>query len=139
MKKSILFLLTGWVCISCNQRLYNHTQKRQMKEAYVYSFKTTYFRKMLLAGFRNSDEIKKVLTEDHSYFSENILSLEDFQFIDSVVSVDLAKMVADSAYSIGRMAEGAEGKRVFDNALKRYHSKWLTRMAKKRSVILNQW
>jgi hypothetical protein len=104
-----------------------------MKEVYVYSFKTTYFRKMLLAGFWNSPEIQTILNEDHSHYGEVILSMQDFQFIDSIVAVDKARLMADSAASIGRVAEGAEGKRVFDCALARYQSKWLNKVAMKRS------
>jgi hypothetical protein len=104
-----------------------------MKETYVYSFKITYFKKMLLAGFDNSNEIRHILNEDHSGFAEIILSIEDFQFIDSIVGADKVKIVSDAAASIGKVAEGADGKHVFDRALERYQSRWLNDVARKRS------
>ncbi|MBW0156071.1 MAG: hypothetical protein HYI21_14640 [Sediminibacterium sp. Gen4] len=112
---------------------YSSSERRQMKEAYVYSFKITYFKKMLLSGFRNSNEIKSVLNEDYSSYGEIILTMDDFLFIDSIVAIDQGKLITDSANSIGRRAEGSAGKRVFDFALNRYESKWLNDVAKKRS------
>jgi DNA primase len=104
-----------------------------MKEIYVYDFKMIYFKKMLLAGFGNNNEIRSIVSADHSGFAEIILTMQDYQFIDSIVAVDKAKIIADSAASIGRRAEGAEGKRVFDRVLSRYASKWLNDVAKERS------
>lgn len=104
-----------------------------MKEIYVESFKMTYFKKMLLAGFRNSTEVKSILNEDHSNFSEIVLTMDDYLFIDSIVAIDQKKIIADSAYNIGIRAEGAVGKRVFNFALNRYESKWLNNVAKQRS------
>lgn len=133
MKRLMIMVVTAILYVSCNPAQYSRSEKRQMKETYVYSFKATYFRKMLLAGFWNSPEIQTILKEDHSYYGETILSMQDFQFIDSIVAVDKARMIADSAASIGRVAEGAAGKRVFDCVLTRYQSKWLNDVAVKRS------
>jgi hypothetical protein len=118
---------------SCMPAQYSRSERSQKKEAYVYSFKMTYFKKMLLAGFGNSYEIKSIVNEDHGGYGEMILSMPDLRFIDSIVAADKAKILADSAASIGRVAEGADGKRVFDRALIRYQSKWLNGVAKKRS------
>lgn len=128
---AILFLI---FCASCmNPGKFTQSERRERKQIYVSSFKMTYFQKMLLAGFNNSIEIRKVLNEDHSKFGEIVLSLEDYRFIDSIVSADKSKLVADSAASIGRRAEGAEGKQVFGVALSRFQSKWLNDVAVKRS------
>lgn len=70
---------------------------------------------------------------DHSGYGETILLMQDFQFIDSIVAADKTKILADSAANIGRVAEGAGGKRVFDRAFARYQSKWLNDIAVKRS------
>lgn len=88
---------------------------------------------MLLAGFNNSPEINTILTQDHSYYSEPVLSVEDYHFLDSVVAVDKAKLTADSAASIGRKAEGSAGKQLFYLVLSKYNSKWLKKVAVKRS------
>ncbi len=123
------------VCLitSCKPSQFSHSERNKMKEIYVHSFKMMYFKKMLLAGFRNSNEVKSILNEDHSNFSEIILTMDDYAFIDSIVVTDQAKVITDSAYSIGKRAEGAVGKRVFNFALNRYESKWLNDVAKKRS------
>jgi hypothetical protein len=132
--KNLMIIVAALVfCVSCKTTGSSRSEKRERKEAYVYSFKMTYFKKMLLVGFGNSPEIKAVLNEDHSNYGETILSVQDFQFIDSVVVVDKAKLTADSAASMGRVAEGAAGKRVFDGVLKRYQSKWLNNIAAKRA------
>jgi hypothetical protein len=133
MKNLIIIVAALVFCVSCKTTGSSRSEKRERKEAYVYSFKMTYFKKMLLSGFGNSPEIKAVLSEDHSDYGETILSMQDFQFIDSVVAVDKAKLTADSAASIGRVAEGAVGKRVFDCVLKQYQSKWLNDIAVKRA------
>lgn len=129
-------LVTVIVCFisSCKSPgQFSHSERKQMKEIYVHSFKMIYLKKMLLAGFRNGNEIRSVLNEDHSNFSEIILTMGDYMFIDSIVAIDQAKIIADSTYSIGNKAEGAVGKRVFNFALNRYESKWLKDVAKKRS------
>lgn len=129
MKDFIIIVVAVIFCVSCKPVQHSYSEKRQKKEAYVYSFKMTYFKKMLLAGFGNSYEIKSIVNADRSGYSEIILSLQDFQFIDSIVAIDKAKIFADSAASIGRVAEGSDGKRVFDHALARYQSKWLNDVA----------
>jgi hypothetical protein len=132
--KNLMIIVAALVfSVSCKTAGSSRSGRRERKEAYVYSFKMTYFKKMLLAGFGNSLEIKAVLNEDHSDYGETILSIQDFQFIDSVVMVDKAKLTADSAASIRRVAEGAAGKRVFDCVLERYQSKWLNNIAVKRA------
>lgn len=133
MNKFILIIVVLIFSISCKTGQFSRSEKRQRKEAYVYSFKMTYFKKILLEGFNNSSEIQTILNADHSNYGEIVLSMEDFKFIDSVVLADKTKLIADSSASIGRVAEGADGKRIFDLALARYQSKWLNEIAAKRS------
>lgn len=111
----------------------NSTYNKQMKESYIYSFKMTYFKKLLIAGFNNSGSIRNIVTSDRSGYGEIILSPADFRFIDSIVVIDNAKMVKDSSVSVGKVAEGAQGKRVFDYAISQFQSKWLESIAKERS------
>jgi hypothetical protein len=133
MKYFMIIAATFLIYVSCNPSQFNRIEKRERKEVYVYSFKITYFKKMLLSGFDNSAEIKTIIGRDHSGYSEIVLSMDDFKFIDSVIVADRAKLSADSSASIGRKAEGSEGKRVFDFVLERYQSKWLNDVAIKRS------
>ncbi|MBS1755539.1 MAG: hypothetical protein JST34_15975 [Bacteroidetes bacterium] len=106
-----------------------------MKESFIYTFKITYFKKLLLEGFNNSPEITKVLLKDKSGYGEFILSIEDLHFIDSIVRADNKIMVADSIIRIGKVAEGSQGKHIFDYALKKYKSKWLDQISKQRAKI----
>lgn len=133
MKNLLLVTVIGCLISSCKPGQFSHLERKQMKETYVHSFKMIYFKKMLLAGFRNSNEIRSILNEDHSNFSEIVLTMDDYAFIDSIVAIDREKMITDSTYSIGRRAEGAFGKRVFTVALNRYESKWLNDVARQRS------
>ncbi|NCI50395.1 hypothetical protein GWC95_10715 [Sediminibacterium roseum] len=130
-----ILLTTGVILlyVSCKPSQTNRLAERGSREVYVYSFKMTYFKKMLLSGFDNSAAIKTVVASDQSGYSEIVLSMDDFRFIDSVVAADRAKLSADSLAGIGRVAEGAGGKRVFDCALARYESKWLNDAATRRS------
>lgn len=140
MKKLLIITVILSLISSCKPPYQiSRSERNEMKEIYVQSFKMTYLKKMLLSGFRNSKEIKTVLNEDHSSFSEIVLTMDDFVFIDSIVAADTEKLIADSTYSIGRRAEGAAGKRVFDFALKRYESKWLKDIAKKRAKAYTQF
>lgn len=104
-----------------------------MVESYIYDFKMTYLRKTLKAGFYNTDAINKVLSMDRSFFGEAILSSDDFSFLDSLAVTENQKMMQDSINRIGRVSEGAQGKRVFDHVLQRMNSKWLDSIAKVRS------
>lgn len=133
MRYLILLAIIGCIFFSCKTIQRNNFERREKKEIYVDEFKMTYFKKMLLAGFRNSNEIRSVLYKDISGFGEIILTMDDYIFIDSIVAYDHAKMIKDSTNSIGRQAEGAAGKKIFHVALTRYNSKWLDHVAKKRS------
>ena len=103
--------------------------KRQLKEAYIYSFKITYFKQLLFVGFNRTNEIQSLLLKDRSGYGEPILTKEDIYTIDSIVNIDNIKMCQDSVLSLGKIAEGAQGKRVFDYTLSKYNSKYLDSLA----------
>ena len=105
-----------------------------MKESFIYDFKITYFKKLLLVGYNKTDAIKSVVSEDQSGFSENILSMDDYNLLDSIVKVDNDVMLKDSIVG-NRRAEGTQGKRVLGYALNKYESKWLDSLANVRSRI----
>jgi hypothetical protein len=107
----------------------------ETKSIYLYAFKMAYFKKILLKGFNNSDAIKNVIAFDHSGYGEPILSLEDYNLIDSLANADNSIMTQDSVKRVGKISEGAQGKHVFDFLLTRYQSKWLDSVAKKRYSI----
>jgi hypothetical protein len=129
MQKSILVLMLPLLFLACNTTRQTNTYTAQIKEAYIYAFKVTYFKKLLTEGFNHSAAIKAVVTADRSGYGEPILSMEDYEAIDSIVKADNVVMMQDSAARRGRVAEGAEGKRVFDYALPKYQSKWLDSLA----------
>ena len=106
-----------------------------MKEIYIPNFKLIYFKKLLIAGHNNTSEIKSIVYADHSGFSEPILSMEDYDLIDSLVKIDNNTMILDSINRIDRVAEGAEGKHVFGYALNKYQSNWLDKLSKERFKI----
>lgn len=111
-------------------------EKRPLKDAYIYSFKMTYFKQLLFIGFNRTTEIQSLLLKDRSGYGEPILTQEDIYMIDSMANIDNVKMFQDSMLSIGTMAEGAQGKRVFDYALSKYNSKSLDSLAKVRYKYL---
>lgn len=106
-----------------------------MKEAYIHSFKLTYYRKLMIKGFNNSEEIKSLISSDRSGFSEILLSIDDYKLIDSLTNKDNQIMLNDSINNIGRVAEGCEGKRVLEFSLNKYNSKWIDDLAKQRYKI----
>ena len=117
---------------SCSQNKLSRSYNKQMKESYIYNFKIIYFKKSLIQGFNNTEEVRNFISKDNSGFSENILTLEDYHIVDSFIKIDNYIMIKDSIGSIGRVAEGAEGKQVFTNALYKFNSKWLDSLAKAR-------
>lgn len=129
--KYIIFIFCT-LLLSCNQTRLTSSHSKKMKTLYIDDFKLTYLQKCLIRGFNNTEEIRNIIYNDHSGFSENLFTLEDYNIIDSFVKIDNEIMVKDSANSIGRVAEGAEGKRVLSYALYRYQSKWLDSLAKAR-------
>jgi hypothetical protein len=144
MKKSLKSLLMCLVLIGCKPYEQSVKYKKQMEEAYVFTFKITYFRQLLTEAFGNSDAIREalatdhsgfgepILSIDHSGFGEPILSIQDLALIDSFSKVDNQVIVLDSVDRVGRVGEGAQGKQILSFALFRYQSKWLDSLAKVR-------
>jgi hypothetical protein len=131
MKTKLISILTCLIVTSCHST-HEAVSRKQMKEAYVYSFKMTFYKRVLLYGFNQSQEIKTVISKDRSGYGEPILLPSDILLIDSLSIVANQQMTQDSTKSIGKIAEGAQGKRVFDYVLTAYHSKWLDSIAKSR-------
>ncbi|UTM21736.1 hypothetical protein [Dyadobacter chenhuakuii] len=107
------------------------------KAIYVDEFKLTYFRKMLLKTYNNADAAREIIEQDHSGFTEIVLTMADYKLLDSLTNADNEFLKADSAYSIGRRAEGAEGKKSLGLILDRISSDWLDSLALRRFEISN--
>lgn len=118
--------------IQCRTTQTKQSAKREYKSLYIDQFKLTYFRKILQAGFNQSEAIKTVIKFDRSGFTEPLLTEDDYHLIDSLVYIDNLQMIADSIKRIGRVAEGAEGKHVFDYILNKFGSKWIDSVARHR-------
>ncbi|MEP6951095.1 MAG: hypothetical protein ABI863_17535 [Ginsengibacter sp.] len=99
---------------------------------YIDQFKLTYFRQLLVKGFNDSKAVQEVIQFDKSGFTEPILTIDDFRLIDSLTTLDNLKMEMDSTNTIGRVAEGAEGKHPLGFILNKLDSKWLDSLANKR-------
>jgi hypothetical protein len=128
MQKRILTLMMPLLFLACKTTRQTNTYTAQMKEAYLYDFKITYFKKLLLAGYNNSDDAKSLIRKDQSGFGEIILSPDDYNMLDSIVKIDNEVMIKDSLNG-NRRAEGTQGKRVLGYALNKYESKWLDSLA----------
>lgn len=76
----------------------------QMQEIYVDEFKLTYFQMLLKKSYNNSNSVQEIIMQDHSHFTEPVLSLADYNYIDSLTTLDNASLKADSANTIGRVA-----------------------------------
>src|SRR5215204_2305717 len=128
---SIICLVLIIVSSSCKSTQ-AWTNKKEMKGIYIPNFKLTYFKKLLIEGYNNTNEIKSIVFADHSGFSEPILSMEDYDLIDSLAKINNDIMILDSIKRIGTVAEGAEGKHIFGYALNKYQSNWLDNLSKER-------
>jgi len=83
----------------------------KMQEVYIDEFKLTYFQMLLKKSYNNSSAVQEIIMQDHSHFTEPVLRQSDYKLIDSLTSLDNVRLKADSANGIGRVAEGAEGKK----------------------------
>lgn len=130
------FIIFGLLCclfgFQCKSIHNSKSQKAMYKSIYIDQFKLTYFRKLLVKSYNNSKAVQEIINQDHSGFTELILTMEDYRLIDSLTEVDIKTMQADSANSIGRVAEGAEGKHPIEFILDKHESKWLESLANKR-------
>ncbi len=124
---SVIFLFG----IQC-KRPYNSKLQAEYKSIYIDQFKLTYFRQLLIKGYNNSEAIQQIIKLDHSGFTEPILTMDDYKLIDSLTTADNQKMQMDSTNSIGKVAEGAEGKHPLGFILGKLESKWLDSLANKR-------
>jgi hypothetical protein len=135
MKKNLYKAIFLLLLISCKTQYATNKDADQMRESYLYAFKMSYFKKLLIEGFNNSNAIKDVIAFDRSGYGEPILLMEDYKLIDSLVKIDNKLMMQDSLNRIGRVAEGVQGKHIFDYALNKYQSKWLDSLTKERFKI----
>jgi hypothetical protein len=101
------------------------------KSIYIDQFKLTYFRQILIKGYNNSTAIQEIISFDHSGFTEQILTEDDYKLIDSLTTADNEKMKIDSTQG-NRRAEGAHGKRQLGFIIDRLNGKWLDSLASKR-------
>ena len=108
---------------------------RGMDEVFLNEFKLTYFKKLYSVGFNRPPQLDTILLLDHSHFTEPVLSSDDYRFIDSLVDLDNKWMISDSASSIGRVAEGGEGKHVLNYVLCKMAGTEIEELALKRYKI----
>lgn len=116
---------------SCENTLRSQAQNTQYQEIYLDQFKLTYFKQLLKKSYNNSNTILEIIGNDHSGFTEPVLSEQDFKIIDSLTTLDNQRLIADSSESHLRV-EGAQGKRPLGFIMDRLTSKWLDSLAKSR-------
>lgn len=134
MRKIIIytfFLLISTNGLQCKSSRKTTSQKTIYKTIYVEQFKLDYLRQFLKKGYNNSTAIQEIIHTDHSGFTEPILTEQDYNFIDSLTTVENEIMKIDSANG-NRRAEGAQGKRPLGLVLDRLNSKWLDSLANER-------
>ena len=136
IKQFVTVLLLIFLFVQCKTMKQNRHDIKQFKSIYLYQFKLTYTRRLLQIGFNNSTSINNILDTDPRGFTERILSDADYHLIDSLVYRDNQIMITDSTNRIGMVAEGAEGKSVFDYLISKYESKWIDSVAKVRYKTL---
>jgi hypothetical protein len=126
-----------FILSNCSTYRNSVAHKKVFKKIYIDQFKLVYLRKLLINSFNNSSQINQILASDHSGFTEPILTLSDYKLIDSLTYLDNQKLAIDSANSIGRVAEGAEGKASLDLIIQKIQCKWLDSLARKRYKSAN--
>jgi hypothetical protein len=116
---------------SCEATRRTPSLKSEYNDIYVNQFKLTYFRQLLIKSFNNSNAVREIISNDHSGFTEPMLTEKDYTLIDSLTFKDNEKLIVDSAE--GRLrAEGAQGKRPLEYIMEKLTSKWLDSLAKQR-------
>lgn len=128
----LFFLLSTIAGFQCKSSLNSTSQTAMYKSIYIDQFKLTYLRKILIKAYNNPKAIQEIIQSDHSGFTEPILTLNDEKLIDSLTTIDNLSMQMDSTNSIGRVAEGAEGKHTLGFIPDKLKSKWLDSIARKR-------
>ncbi len=136
MKKyPTLLFISLYILVSGCKNNRHLTYNKSLKHAYVYDFKITYFKQLLLEGFNKSEAIKEVLNNDASKgLSDSQLSLQDIEIINHYAKMGNIEMEKASIKNPG-MAEGSEGKYVFSFALERFNSQWLDSLSNARYNI----
>ncbi len=103
---------------------------QHMKKAYINDVKLVYFRDCLQNGFDN-EAIKELNRIDRSIMTDGVLGISLYKKLDSLSKLTAQRMIQDSINSVGRVAEGAEGKSVYRSCLRDYNSAWLDSLARK--------
>lgn len=129
-----ILLAIVMITMSCDNTKKVDSQKIQNEEIYIDQFKLTYFRQLLRKSYNNSNSVNEIISNDHSGFTEPILTEIDFKLIDSLTTIDNQRLVTDSSEGHLR-AEGAQGKRPLGFIMDRLTSKWLDSLAKSRMKI----
>lgn len=128
----ILVTITLLIQRRTDNKTHPNANDEMYKEIYLDQFKLTYFRKLLIKSYNNSEAIQEIISQDHSGFTEPVLSLKDLKLIDSLTTEDNRRLKEDSASSIGRVAEGAEGKHTFTYILDMLDSRRIDSLANER-------
>ena len=130
-KLSILLFVI--LVIGCKPKFYSF--ECQFKEIYMNQFKLVYTKQLLKKSYNNSVSINLILNEDKSGFTEPILTQEDYIYIDSITTIEAKKIKIDSTESIGKVAEGAEGKHILSYLIAKIENNDFNKLIKKRSRI----
>ena len=141
MMVNYTFFFIFLFCLGCKSAHSPKSFIAEYKTVYINKFKLTYFKQLLKKSYNNSNAIREIISQDHSGFTEPILSEADYRFIDSLTTAENNHIRVDSAQGNNR-AEGAEGKRPLGYILDRLSSKWLDSTAKRRlklSKIPKSW
>ncbi len=104
-------------------------EEKVLKKIYIKEFKYRYFASCVKNGFDNSKEVQTLFEVDNSGYGEPILG-DKYLLIDSIAKITAKKIKLDSVNSIGKIAEGVQGKKVFSTCLCEYNSNWLDSIAK---------
>lgn len=126
------------LCVQCKKQEEQQPKEKEpsydetYEPIYINQFRLTYFWRMLVKSYNNPAAVREMLRQDHSGFTEPILTLDDSRYLDSLVSKDYQAIQADSAASIGHVAEGAEGKHALQFIMDRLSENWLDSLAAER-------
>lgn len=127
----LIALISG---LNCNKNHSLKSKEEEFKTIYIDQFRLVYFREMLDKSYNISNVIREIIHNDHSGFTEPILTFDDYTLIDSLTKLDNLKMVIDSAKSNLR-AEGSQGKRPLNFIIEKLRSKWLDSLAEERYKV----
>jgi hypothetical protein len=120
--------------IQCKNDTGSFSEKNKNKSIYIDEFRLTYFRQILAKSYNHSKSVQEIIDLDHSGFTEQILTTNDYSLIDSLTTADNEKMKIDSTFGNQR-AEGAQGKRQLAFILNRLDGKWIDSVAEERYKI----